>query len=61
LLISVPVFDSEGAIKTTIDLSPIEAQHLLQFALNFLVASGMTVNYALGKKDTIPTPTTGMQ
>jgi len=40
-VIEVPVFNEDGSIKVTHLISPEEAQALLQFATNFLMASGM--------------------
>lgn len=48
-IIEVPVFNDDGSIKVTQLLSPQEAQTLLQFALNFLSAAGMTVAVATAK------------
>jgi len=40
-VIEVPVFNDDGSVKLTQLVSPEEAQSLLQFAINFLTASGM--------------------
>lgn len=48
-VIEVPVFNEDGSVKLTQLLSPEEAQSLLQFALNFLTASGMMATYAVAK------------
>lgn len=48
-VIEVPVFNDDGSVKLTQLLSPEEAQSLLQFALNFLTASGMMATYAVAK------------
>lgn len=49
-IIEVPVFDEEGGIKFTQYVSPDEAQALLQFAINFLVATGMNVRMLMRKE-----------
>lgn len=48
-VIEVPVFNDDGSVKLTQLLSPEEAQSLLQFALNFLTASGMMAAIAVAK------------
>lgn len=40
-ILEVPVYDEDGGIKFTQYVSPEEAQSLLQFAINFLLATGM--------------------
>ena len=40
-IISVPVYNEDGSVQFTHQISPEEAQALLQFAINFLAASGM--------------------
>jgi hypothetical protein len=51
-ILEVPVYNEDGSIKFTQQVSPEEAQHLLQFAINFLTAAGMAgaINLA-SKKD----------
>ena len=39
-IIDVPVYNEDGSIKFTQQVSPAEAQWLLQFALNFVAAHG---------------------
>ena len=48
-VIEVPIFNDDGSIKLTHLISPEEAQALLQFALNFLAASGMAATFAVAK------------
>ncbi len=43
--IDVPVFNEDGSVKFTQHLSPEEAQHILQFALNFLVTTGFMAQH----------------
>lgn len=40
-IIEVPVYNDDGSIKVTHLIPPEEAQALLQFALNFLTATGL--------------------
>jgi hypothetical protein len=42
-IIDVPVFNEDGTVKFTQVITASEAQVLLQFALNFLAATGMSV------------------
>ena len=49
--IDVPVFNEDGSVKYTQTMSPDEAQAVLQFALNFLVTSGLAANYAVFNKN----------
>ena len=53
-IIEVPVFNEDGSVKLTQLLSPEEAQSLLQFALNFLTASGMMAAYTVASKKEDP-------
>ena len=46
-IIEVPVFNEDGSIKLTQMVSPEEAQTLLQFAINFMLAMGNTVQVAV--------------
>ena len=41
-IIDVPVFNSDGSVQYHQTLSAKETQILLQFALNFLVAAGIS-------------------
>ena len=43
-LIDVPVFNDDGSVQFTQVLNEKEVQVLLQFALNFLVATGINVH-----------------
>lgn len=40
-IISVPIYNEDGSVQFTQQVSAEEAQALLQFAINFLAASGM--------------------
>lgn len=53
-LIEVPVFNDDGSIKVTHVISPEEAQTLLQFALNFLTATGLNTTIMVAKQDEDP-------
>jgi len=53
-VIEVPVFNEDGSIKLTQLISPEEAQSLLQFAINFLTASGMMATFAVATKKEDP-------
>ena len=46
-IIDIPVFNQDGSIQYTQRISPEEAKGILQFALNFLVTSGLVANYAV--------------
>ena len=50
-IIEVPIFNEDGTVKVTTLLSPEEAQHILQFAINFLMSAGMAANYAIQHTD----------
>lgn len=39
-VIEVPVYNEDGSVNITQRISPEEAQHLLQFAINFMMAVG---------------------
>lgn len=49
-VLEVPVFNDDGSVKVTHALSPDEAQTLLQFALNFLTATGLNTTILVGKQ-----------
>ena len=49
-IVEVPVFNEDGSIKFTQVCSQEEAQSLLQFALNFLVATGMNVRMLMSQQ-----------
>jgi hypothetical protein len=51
-IIEVPVFNEDGSVKLVQQMSPEEAQHVLQFALNFLMTSGLAATYMVGKQQT---------
>lgn len=39
-VIEVPIYNEDGSVNITQQISPEEAQHLLQFAINFMMAVG---------------------
>lgn len=39
--VEIPVFNDDGSVKFNAELSPDEAQAILQFGLNFAIASGL--------------------
>lgn len=41
-ILDVPIYNEDGSIKFTSQVSPEEAQALLQFAINFAAATGLT-------------------
>jgi len=41
-IIEVPIFNDDGSVQATQLYSPEEAQRLLQFAVNFMLAVGNT-------------------
>lgn len=43
--LEVPVINEDGSVKFTQTVDPAQVQVLLQFALNFLVATGMAAAY----------------
>lgn len=49
--IDVPVFNKDGSLQYTQIIDAQQAQVLLQFALNFLVASGMAAAYGVANSD----------
>lgn len=48
-IIEVPVFNEDGSVQATHILTAEETQVLLQFALNFLLSSGWTIQTAMQK------------
>ena len=50
-IIEVPIYNEDGSIKVTQLISPEESQKLLQFALNFLTATGLAVNMHVHTED----------
>jgi hypothetical protein len=50
-IIEVPIYNEDGSVRVVQKLAAEEAQHLLQFALNFLVSSGLAANYAVQKAE----------
>ncbi len=45
-IIDIPIFNQDGSIQFTQQVSPEEAQVLLQFAINFLTQTGVN-QYAI--------------
>lgn len=39
-IIEVPLYNEDGSIQTVMQIPPEEAQSLLQFAINFIAATG---------------------
>lgn len=50
-IIEVPVFNEDGSVKVTHMIGPDEAQALLQFAINFLTATGLQTQMVVMKQD----------
>ena len=50
-LIEVPVFNDDCSIKVTHVIGPEEVQALLQFAINFLTATGLQTQMVVVKQD----------
>lgn len=48
-ILDVPVYNEDGSIKFTQQVSPNEAQALLQFAINFMAATGLSAHQMMGK------------
>lgn len=44
-IVDIPVFNDDGSIKFTQQATPEEAKVLLEFALNFLLATGLHAKY----------------
>lgn len=53
-ILEVPIFNEDGSVKFTQYVSPEEAQHLLQFAINFLAATGMNVKMMIANSTADP-------
>jgi len=47
-IIDVPVYNEDGSLQFTQSVSPQEAQALLQFAINFNLAVGMSSGVSIG-------------
>lgn len=45
MTLDIPIINDDGSIKTTMVVDAAQAQVLLQFALNFLIATGLTAAY----------------
>jgi len=43
-IIEVPIFNDDGSVQVTHVLTPEQTQSLLQFALSFLTAAGLSVS-----------------
>jgi hypothetical protein len=50
-IIEVPIYNDDGSVKITQLVSPEEAQTLLQFAINFMLAMGNTVQMTVGSSN----------
>ena len=50
-IVEVPVFNPDGSIKFVAHVNPEQAQALLQFSYNFLVAAGMATRIVAANKD----------
>jgi hypothetical protein len=48
-VIDVPVFNEDGSVRFTQVITAQEAQALLQFAINFLASTGMSVSMLVKK------------
>jgi hypothetical protein len=48
-IIDVPVFNDDGSVKFTQVVTAEEVQVLLQFAINFLASTGMSVKMLVQK------------
>lgn len=47
MTLDIPIMNDDGSVKTTMSVDPAQAQVLLQFALNFLIATGLTAAYKI--------------
>jgi hypothetical protein len=47
-IIETPVYNEDGSVRFTQEVSPQEAQTLLSFALNFLVSTGLAAQMGVG-------------
>lgn len=50
-ILDVPIYNDDGSIKFTQQVSPQEAQALLQFAINFMAATGMSAHTIMTHRD----------
>ena len=48
-IIEVPIFNDDGSVQVTHTIAPEEAQILLQFALNFLTGTGLSLRQIMQK------------
>jgi len=53
-MIEVPVFNDDGSVKIVQQVSAQEAQHLLQFAINFLSSLGLSAAAVAGEAEQAP-------
>ena len=51
--LDVPIFNEDGSIQFTATLTPEQAQSLLRFAYNFLIATGMRSNISVLTADQV--------
>ncbi len=54
-IIEVPIFNPDGSVAVTVNISPEESLALLQFALNFLASAGHVAYHSMNKKEEGPT------
>lgn len=47
----MPVYNDDGSVKFTLVLNENQKKTLLQFALNFLLATGLAANYGIDMPD----------
>lgn len=52
MTLDIPIMNDDGSVKTTLAVDPAQAQVLLQFALNFLIATGLTAAYNISLPET---------
>ena len=51
--IDVPVLNEDGGVTYTTTLNAEQTQAILQFGVNFLIATGMTAAYGLEEEDSL--------
>lgn len=50
-IIEVPIYNADGSVQFTQLVSPQEAKTLLQFAINFLAATGISATAILAEQE----------
>lgn len=50
-IIETPVYNDDGSIRFTQEVTPAEAQTLLAFALNFLISTGLAAQMGIATPD----------